>query len=171
MGWTTPKTWSVGSQATASDFNTYLIDNMIFLGYVPSGRCFRNSAWTPSAANAFEIVPYDTQDYVYNGMTFGSNELTVPVSGTYLVTGGVGFTTSTNNWQVNLNIYNNGVLASVGDEYTFFTGGAFPNVIVCDYVVVAASNPLAIYYYVSATTATGEVGGDLTYFAAAKVSN
>lgn len=87
MAWTAFPTWVVGQVSLASDWNTYVANNMSFLATPPMARIYRNTAYTASATNTITLMPYDSVSFdSVSGFSVSTHLYTVAVAGTYLVT-------------------------------------------------------------------------------------
>lgn len=83
MAWTAYPTWVVGQVSTASDWNTYVANNVSFLATPPMFRVYRNASLTlTSGVNTklvFDTVNFDSQ----TGYGTVSGEYNIEVAGTY----------------------------------------------------------------------------------------
>lgn len=102
MGWTTPKTWAVGTanKATASDFNTHIRDNLNWL-YRTQARKTANESVTSSTAlqddDHLTLSIAANENWLYefflpcNGATAGDFKFAIAVpAGASGVWGGIG---------------------------------------------------------------------------------
>jgi type IV secretory pathway VirB6-like protein len=84
MAWTTPATYTVGQVLTAANLNTYLRDNMSWVGVdAPNCRVF-NSAAISTTSGATTLLTYDSERYDVGAMhstSTNTGRLTVPSGG------------------------------------------------------------------------------------------
>lgn len=97
MAWNNPKTWASGNVLTASDMNTYVRDNTLYLyaqsGLSPSCRVYNNAAISVEndgpVALTFNTERWDTDDM--HSTVSNTGRLTCATPGIYHVYGSIRF--------------------------------------------------------------------------------
>ena len=125
MGWTTPRSWSVGEVPTAANFNTHLRDNLNALddrGYV---EVYRNSAATHTSNGNWQVIDFNDEYLDSNGFhdnATNPSRITVPTGfgGIYWVFGSVAFAATTG--AIGAKVQKNG-----GDAFASLTQGVSLN--------------------------------------------
>jgi hypothetical protein len=90
MTWTAFPTWVVGQVSLASDWNTYVANNMQFLATPPFGHVIFASQSISSGASTQASMTSGTVS-TGGGVTTSSNNFVVPVAGTYQIMAQAGY--------------------------------------------------------------------------------
>lgn len=132
-------------------------------------RAHRAAAYN-TIANAVTKMPLDTVDFdSANGFSVANNQYTVPIAGTYIVTGEVNIGANSAGERVIAFIYKNGALVAQGSAVQS-DGVAGMSSVVQDIVPCAAGDTLALYYYTTNADALGGLASPYTYLAIAALS-
>ena len=92
MAWNTPRTWSVNEKLTAANMNTYISDDLSWLGISrPHGRVGDASFSHNSSGNWLTPSWDSISTNVGGGFATGTGYFTAPVAGFYLLGAGATF--------------------------------------------------------------------------------
>ena len=102
MAWNNPKTWASGNVLTASDMNTYVRDNTLYLyaqsGSSPTCRVYNNAAISipnnSTTALTFNSERWDNDDM--HSTASNTSRLTCVTPGIYSVYGNIRFASNNN---------------------------------------------------------------------------
>ena len=170
MAWTAFPTWVVGQVSLASDWNTYVANNMQFLATPPFCKVYRQSATTGSAANP---SPYDTvvADTV-SGYSVSTFKYTVAIAGTYQVLTSWNLAGAADGAYLNVSIVHN--VSSAGSNQGTQNGAAGNVQTQClDTVNGCVVGDTLFSFYSGSASLAASVGGPpyLCYMTILKVSN
>lgn len=172
MAWTAFPTWVVGQVSLASDWNTYVANNMQFLATPPCCSVYRTAALTVSSAGG--VLPFDTVlDDTASGFSLSTHLYTVPVAGRYWCYAqyilGASFTSGL--YAQNA-IQHNGSAIKIGGTPYPASSNAELTAAITGYVVCVVGDTLGDNFFTNtATPQTLSVGQANTFMDIVKVSN
>jgi len=170
MAWTTPPGWSVGQVSTASDWNTYVEANTIFLANPPVLRVYRTSSW--AGANTMTLIPYDTvQVDTASGFNTSNALYTIPVTGRYAVTVTASYVNASSGNVLQSAIYINGNPWAVGPLMVTGVNANYMAQATDLCVTCNAGDTIAGYSTTSIGTPTAVLGPTTIFMSIVKVSN
>lgn len=86
MAWSTPRTWATLEEVTAANMNTYVSDDLSWLGTGRSHCQVRDALATPGGSSAWTAVSWDAVTTNLDSMASTSNSyITATTSGFYLI--------------------------------------------------------------------------------------